>query len=403
VNISGARELAILCMLEVEEKQILVNQSFTTLGITLKSEDMSLAHELVYGTFRFLDTLDDILGQLCRKPLQSLPLSVQWILRSGTYQLLHMRTPAYASLNESVSLTGKMGFKGLKPVVNAILRNVQRKFSDRKLTSVSLPGWYRDVLNKTYGEERVLEWSKAWGRPPVLSYWSLEDPENENIGESTSALPHARTGKPDLSGKNYMQNESAQAMAELIIRSGSKSVLDYCAAPGGKSAYLAAFGSCEQLIATDISARRIQTMNENFDKMGLKVDTRTLPLEEPLSTSFDFVLVDAPCSALGILARHPEIAFLRREGANEELLDTQKKILKEAWSFVKPGGFLLYVICTLAPLELPKPPSDTSLAEESLRDWMPDGIPCEYPGNARFFIQPDHRFDGFSGFLIQKN
>jgi 16S rRNA (cytosine967-C5)-methyltransferase len=390
-------------MLEVEEKQILVNQGFTALGVILKSEDMSLAHELVYGTFRFLDTLDGILGQLCRKPLMSLPLSVQWILRSGTYQLLHMRTPAYASLNESVSLTGKMGFKGLKPVVNAILRNVQRKFSGKKLTSVSLPGWYRAVLNKAYGEERVLEWSKAWGRPPVLSYWSLEDPENGNAGEPFGVLPHARSGKPDLSGRNYMQNESAQAMAELIIRSGSQRVLDYCAAPGGKSAYLAAFGSCEQLIATDISARRIHAMKENFVKMGLNVDTRALPLEGSLSTSFDLVLVDAPCSALGILARHPEIAFLRREGASEELLATQKKLLKEAWSFVKPGGYLFYVICTLAPLEQPIPPSDASMADESLRAWMPDGIPCEYLGNARFFIQPDHRFDGFSGFLIQKD
>ena len=402
MKIPNARELAILCMIEVEDKHLLVSQAFSSLGVQLKSDDMALAHEITYGTFRYLTGLDRILGDFCRKPLEKLPVFIQWLLRSSVYQLLKMRTPHYAVINESVKLTENRGFPGLKPVVNGILRQVQRKADTAQLEKPELPLWFDKQMREAYGDGLTNHWLEELQKPPLISYWSLEPDALEHHGSGLEGLPHSRLGTPDLDRRHYVQNESAQAVSEIVCRSGVERVWDYCAAPGGKSSYLAAFGQFGKLAASDISSARLVTMQHNFSRLGVEVEILDLSQANLEVPPFDLILVDAPCSSLGIIARHPEIGFHRKNGTNPDLFSTQAEILKAAWSHVKPGGYLFYVICTLDPREWPEWPEDAQPAGEQLSNWSPSGVPFVFPKDAYFYIRPSNRFDGFSGFLIQK-
>lgn len=393
----NARELAILCMMEVEDKQVLVSQAFQDLAVVLKSDDLRLAHEIAYGTFRYLSSIDEQLKLYCRKPLQKLPAFVRWALRSGLYQLARLRAPDYAVINSLVQSTQRSGFAGLKGMVNAILRKCQKDVPNTTLKVGVLPAWFKARMQEAYGQEFLDRWQQEMLEVPVRSYWSLEE-EESGIG---SILPHSRQGEPNFNKRHYAQNESAQAIVEAICRSRLKTVLDYCAAPGGKSLYLQSFGSFDRLQACDVSTARLETMKQNMARLNLQVPICDVSQLDP-NSEYDLVLVDAPCSALGIVARHPEIGFLRPAAPTKNHFQTQKDILNQAWKYVRKDGYLFYVVCSPDPKEWPEPPEHSNDATTDLKTWMPDGVPVQYADKGGFVIQPGTRFDGFSGYLIQK-
>ncbi|PIE89221.1 MAG: hypothetical protein CR997_12280 [Acidobacteria bacterium] len=402
--IKSARELAVACMLEVEAKGLLVNEAISEIGLQLPKEDMAFAHEIAYGTFRYFFFIEEILKQYCKKPLKKLPPFLQWLLRSSVYQLKMMRTPDYAVINEAVNIAQKRGFKRLKPVVNGILRQVQRNLEKHEYHHERhfLPAWYKNQLQQQFASGTVSLWLENWKESPLQAYWNADEPA-VNSSSERAMLPHVQFGHPDMrSGRVYIQNESAQAIAEIVCRSSCRRVLDTCAAPGGKTCYMAAFGQIEKLTASDISARRLKKMQENLQRLNLKAETHLITDDHPVQGHFDLVLVDAPCSAMGIIARHPELKFLRTGHEHKQLLQTQQNILNSAWRRVEPGGFLLYTVCTLNKRELPAVPTEAVLAEEELKNWLPAGVPWLRPQEGHFVIPPSHRFDGFSGFLIKK-
>jgi len=408
-TLTNPRALAVACLAEVEKGALLVPEAMARQDFELSDENRNFAYEVVYGTFRFLPGLRHLTESLCKT--HKLPVAIRWLLLSSLYQLRFMRVPDYAVLDEANKLAQQLGYPKLKGLVNGVLRNAQRRgepiWEERDAARRLLPDWLYDLFVDGYGSETVNAWLPAWERRAALSYWTAD---GQPLAEDTASenLPHAfrtnRTIRPQelQENKAYVQNESSQAVAEMILRLTSGRVLDLCAAPGGKCCYLAAFGELEHLQACDSAPNRIALLEQNQKRLGLnfpvqRIDACDLKVDE----AYDLVLLDAPCSGIGIIGRHPEIKFLKHAPAGQKLQATQEALTKAAWSFVKPGGYLLYTVCSLDPEELPDAPEGCQVVDEETLTRISKGFPCVRRGDG-FYFPPTEVFDGFSGILWEK-
>ena len=404
--ITDPRQLAVQCLWEVARQGRLIPETMARIPCALSQDDRALANELVYGSFRQLPGLEKNLATLC-KP-EKLPSKLRWLLIASLYQLGFMRVPAYAVVDEANRLAGLFKFPGLKPLVNGVLRNAARRGEDfwraGDAASRLLPDWLERLLTGQYGSQLVREWLADWERPGAVCYWQVEKRPGET-DEVSPYLPHGLLREQAFSQKDlaslgiYVQNHSSQAVAELVCRSGSRTVLDLCAAPGGKACYMDAFGKDLAVTAWDAAPDRLARLRENRRRLGLDFEVLERPPEP--DRHFDMVLVDAPCSGIGIAARHPEIKLLRKEPAGEDLRRIQRGVLDQGWAHVKPGGYLLFTVCSLDSREVPEPPADAVSAGKELGQWLPTGLPAVVEDN-RFRISPAQGFDGFLGILIRK-
>jgi len=407
--IKSPRGLAVLCAVEIEREGLLIPEAMARLTVRISDEDRKLAHELVYGTFRYLPGLTRVLAALCKTG--KLPNHIRWLLLISVYQLRFTRIPDYAVLDQANKLALELGFPGLRRLVNGVLRNIQRKgdglWSALSASEQLLPEWLAGLLAETYGEETLLGWTETWSERGCLSYWSLGGGALAEADEPSPDLPHAyrRWDTPDVEaltkGRAYIQNESSQAIAELACRLAPDSMIDLCAAPGGKCCYVAAFGKPSRLVAADIAGERLLLLEENRQRLGLdmeiaRADARAVTEDAP----FDLVLVDAPCSGIGIIGRHPEIKFLKPGPADEGVRNRQAEIAASGWQRVASGGYLLYGACSLDPAELPDPPEDAIPATDKLTE-IGAGLPLVTAGD-RFHIPPSEVMDGFVGALWRK-
>jgi len=409
-TIKDAREWATRCLGEVERSRLLAPEAFAKLPSALSPRDRDFAHEIVYGTFRYLPGLERLLARFC-KPAKT-PPPIRWLLLASLYQLRFTRAKPFAVLDEANKLAAKLGFPALKGLVNGVLRNVLRQasqpWSDEEAAAAVAPLWLATLLRSHYGEERLRQWTALWRDRAPIAYWAMDDRGLDEDPRS-DLLPHAfhRTGPIAparlVEGRVYVQNDASQAVAEIACRARPETLLDLCAAPGGKCCYIARFGGVRQLTAVDAAPERMFLLKQNQERLGLSFETRAAPAEtlDLPPASQDFVLVDAPCSGIGIVARHPEIKFLRKGPADAAARRTQAEILRHGWRFVKPGGYLLYTVCSLDPDERPEPPADALPAEAELTQWLPAGAPFETAAG-RFHTAPDPHFDGFLGMLLRK-
>ena len=395
------------CLTEVEKFDLLVPEAMSRLTFDLPPEDRNFSHELVYGTFRWLPGLEGALEALC-KPAK-LPPRIRWLLLCSLYQLRFLRVPDYAVLNEAQKIVRFFKLTGLKGLVNGVLRNATRKLDslfDGDASQAILPAWLRDLLADQYGPALYTSWVEAWKQPAVTCYWSKSG-QGSPDDEKSSILPHGfRKGSSlspsQLQGSDiYIQNESSQAIAEMALRSGACSILDLCAAPGGKICYMASFGKLKRLVGCDPSARRNLKLVENQRRLNLDFEIKTAAAQDLTweGDLFDLVLVDAPCSGTGIIGRHPEVKFLKKGPADQALRSMQSKILKAGWRAVKPGGYLIYTVCSLDHREVPSMPAD-AVANTTLLQAI-DGLPVTESGH-RFFFHPGPAFDGFSGMVLSR-
>lgn len=406
--IKNPRELAVACLCEVEKESLLVPEAMARIPYQMSEEDRNFAYKIVYDTFRYLPGLSRILAHYC-KP-KKLPPFIRMLLNASICQMVFTRSPDYAILDEANKLAMPR-FRGLKPLVNGVLRNIVREknpiWDSWDNTTWLLPEWLGELLVQQYGAARLEGWLETWREVGVVSYWSAaQQPFEEDT--PSDALPQARRrsnpiGIEDMVKRRiYVQNETSQAVSEMVVRSQAATVLDLCAAPGGKSCYIAAFGQVERLVACDSAPERIARLVENRDRLGLNFEIACLAAGELDSDQvFDLVLVDAPCSGIGIIGRHPEIKFLKKSPADASLRDTQQAILDAAWDHVKPGGHLLYTVCSLDRDELGKPPQDAVMDSEHINAWLPESVPCTKE-NGVFSFSPGSAFDGFLGMLLHK-
>ena len=384
----NARRLALNVLTDVREKGAYASLA---LGERLRAahlspEDRRLATGLVYGTLENQLQIDYALDRLMDRPTRE-PVQRD-ILRMGAYQILFLdRVPDSAAVDEAVKLTRAMGMEAACGFINAVLRNLSRgkdeiAWPDREADPVaylsvmgSMPRWLVDKLVAAYGPEeagRVILYREE--EHPVCvrpNFTRLSDAGFEALLQEKGwraergLAPHAWLiyGAGDLAadadyraGRFSIQGQSSMLAAEALeVRPGMK-VLDACAAPGGKSAYL-----CEQMQLTgrvyawELHEKRAQLLEGVRRRLGLdnlRISVRdALDFRPDLEGTLDGVLLDAPCAGLGVLSQKPDIKLRLKEEDIPAIVDTQGRLIDTVCRYVRPGGALVYSTCSLLPEE----------------------------------------------------
>lgn len=376
--------------------------------------DRQFIRMLILTTLRRLGQIDGVLARLLKRPLPRKQQTVQNILRLAVAQKLFLNTPDYAVVNTAVGLTRKFHFDGLSGLVNGVLRHLMREsnpLAGLENPVVNLPDWLKESWEKAYGVDVVREIAESLMNPPPLDITVADSPEQWIDRWQGTLLPtgsiRVRETRPDAlagfrEGRCWVQNAAAAVPAQLFSDIKGKQVLDLCAAPGGKTAQLAVRGA--RVTAVDISEKRMKRLKENMARLGLAdqirfcvADAHSLAEMEP----FDAVLLDAPCSATGTLARHPEIKYHRTSADVLRLAEEQKGLLAKALEMVRPGGEIVFSTCSLQPEEgdaVIKSVSDrVEVLPPTAERWRPYRTDF---GSLRFL--PHQGMDGFYVCLMRK-
>lgn len=313
--------------------------------VRLSSEDHNLAMALVLGTLRWQIALDARIQPLLQRPDQRLAEPVAIALRLGAFQLLHLdRIPPHAALNESVELTRTSGNPHAAGMVNAILRKILSSKPSGRPIHESTTAIAQRLGHPHWLVER---WVSLYGRSAAIK-----------ICEADQTEPGEPRLFKDASDKDLPRiDDGSRLVAELAAASipRAKQIWDTCAAPGGKTLVLANRLPSATLLATDVSARRLNAMRSRLMQYSHAESIQTVVADATAPPSslgdFDLILADVPCSGTGTLSRNPEIRFRVQPSDLARHADRQRKILRAALSLLAPGGRLLYSTCSLEPEE----------------------------------------------------
>lgn len=330
----------------------------------LDPRDRALVRSIATVAVRRLGAIRRILTQLLDKGMPRNSGQFEWIAIGGLAQILYMDTPDHAAVDLAVRAakadTKTQGFAG---VLNAILRSAIRE-RDKLLAEIDpladeTPGWLGQRWRRAWGDERAAAIAAAHLREPTLDITVREDVAGwaEKLGgrvlPTGSVRVAAHTPVPELPGFDdgqwWVQDAAAALPARLLPFEPGARVLDLCAAPGGKTAELAAAGA--QVVALDRSAERLKQLSANLERLGLHADIVVADAATWSAEPFDAVLVDPPCSATGTIRRHPDVQWTKKPGDVDVLAALQAKILARAATLVKPGGHLVYCVCSIEPEE----------------------------------------------------
>lgn len=344
--------------------------------------DRALARELAFGVCRFMPRLEAIRDALLARPLRKRDLDVGLVVALGLYQLLYTRVPDHASVAETVALARDIGKPWASGLVNAVLRRFGRE-SEACLARVDSddsarlahPPWMLRALRDAWPEQ-WLDVAAANNRPGPMSLRvnrrrTSADDYARRLGENevaATALAHAPEGLelhspvdvavlPGFAdGEVSVQDGAAQLAAHLLdVRAGQR-VLDACAAPGGKSAHILELEpDLDALVALDIDDARMARLEDTMTRLGLEAHLLCADACKPQSwwdgKPFDRILVDAPCSATGVVRRHPDIKLRPHSSNLEALCQRQLELLRATWPLLARDGLLLYATCSVMPVE----------------------------------------------------
>ena len=348
----------------------------------LEPADRALCHELVLGVLRWQLNLDKRIEYFSDRKIESLDLSVLIALRLGLYQLRFLtRVPASAAVNESVKLVRAARLSSARAFVNAVLRRATREPDyDPVVTAsdvvseiaiaTSHPPWLINRWINSFGLEEAQAFAKANNETPPLAFRVVRTRTNEDellarvrasgieleksqIADGAWRVARSTAVLRSLAeeGLVYFQDEASQLVAELVEGQANNTVLDLCAAPGGKATLIADRIPEQLVIAGDVSARRLATVeaavaNQQLKNVSLMVvdGSQSLPFEAGF---FDQILVDAPCSGTGTLRHNPEIRWRLSEKDIPRLAAQQSLLMRNAVGVLKPGGRLIYSTCSI--------------------------------------------------------
>ena len=338
--------------------------------------DRALFHELVLGTLRQWYALKSITLPLLVKPLNN--ETVETCLYVGLYQVLCTRVASHAAISETVTAAKQLGYQALSGVVNAILRRVSRETSEFQTALAQahgLPSWLYKRLKKDWPEQlEQLTNTLKQTAPLTLRVNTRQisrDDYLEILQEQEIAAEACTVSEvgivmlqnvhiPDLPGFDEgvfsVQDEHAQLCATLLPNLDGKVVVDACAAPGGKTAHLLEKFQPKKLIALDQDAKRLLRVSENLERLQLNQEAQVEILAADATTwnaseAVDCIVLDAPCSAIGVLRRHPDIRLLRQSSDIQQTVALQQQILQQMWQQLKVGGTLLYITCSVLKAE----------------------------------------------------
>jgi len=390
VTVSPARRIAAEVLLRVEQGGAFANLALDgalRAAGALEPREAALATELTYGTLRWQLQLDRALAVHSDRPSEDLDAGVRAALRVSAFELLHhSRVPARAAVDQGVELVRALGAARAAGYANAVLRRLSETRAAAPLPSREVdpvghiaasyahPRWMVERWAKWLGFEEAeklcaANQQQAPATVRVARRKATREEAMRTLGEagiesrpgeySPDALVLAPGAPPalDLEGHErglfQAQDEAAQLVSLFAAPPRGASVLDACAAPGGKACHLAELGAAE-VLAVDLHARKAKQIEETARRLGLDnlralAADATLPL--PGNPLFDLILLDAPCSGLGTLRRHPEAKLRRTPDDVDRLAQVQARLLASVSQAVKPGGLLVYALCTLTPEE----------------------------------------------------
>ncbi|WP_040191669.1 16S rRNA (cytosine(967)-C(5))-methyltransferase RsmB [Clostridium culturomicium] len=382
---TSAREVAVNTVMQVFE-----NKAYSNIALNrnlnesnLIDKDKGLATELVYGTIKYKYSIDKILKTFLDKKFDKTDKYVLNLLRVCIYQLRYLdKIPEFAAVNEGVNLAKKHVSVGASKLVNGVLRNYLRdrdkkyydenNFSEKLAFIYSYPQWMVKLFVSQYGEEigeKILEGLNK--RPSVTlrvnstktDYEQVADElikNGYNVEEGVICPEAIRIVKGSSVEDNPLfregiltvQDESAMLVAPAMDLEEGMTILDLCSAPGGKTTHIAELmNNTGKVYGFDIYEHKLQLIKNNCDRLGLNtIELGILDAterSEKLKESGDRVLIDVPCSGLGIIRKKPEIKYTKREKELKEIVAIQRKIMENAAGYVKKGGILLYSTCTI--------------------------------------------------------
>jgi 16S rRNA (cytosine967-C5)-methyltransferase len=326
----------------------------------LAPRDRAFVRLLLATTLRRLGEIDQVLAAMIERPLEGANAAARTILRLGAAQLLFLGTPAHAAVDTSVRMVEALGLPHLKGLANAVLRRLDREgaalLGDRDPARLNTPRWLWDSWAATYGEEMTRAIAAAHLNEAPLDITPRSNTDFWAGQLDAIVLPTGtlrRTGGGYIAdlpgfaeGAWWVQDAAATLPARLLGDITGKRVADLCAAPGGKTMQLCALGA--QVTAVDISNRRMARLGDNLARSGLSAELVTADASKWMpAEKFDAILLDAPCTGTGTLRRHPDIAWLKDEEDVARLTLAQDRLLLHALDLLKPGGTLVYAVCSL--------------------------------------------------------
>jgi len=378
------RIAALLALAEVLDEHQSLAQSSALSGLR-DGRDGALARHLAYGVLRWLTALEWLAAQLLTRPLKNRDRDVQRLVLLGLQQLWHDETASHAAVNETAECARLLGKPWAVGLVNAVLRRFQReqqallanlKQQDERFAH---PRWLLDEIKR--------DWPHRWEdivaannqQAPLWLRINRRQADEAVLrnqlrdgGFETSDHPYARdalcitpaasvAGIPGFeSGWLSVQDPAAQLAGDLLDPGASERILDACAAPGGKAAHLLERNPAIELTVLDKRSSRVEQVRQNLQRLGLQgteisvnihVGDATAPAEWWHGTKFHKILLDAPCSATGVIRRHPEIKWLRNNAQVDAVAESQAALLAAMWPLLEPGGVLVYATCSILKRE----------------------------------------------------
>ncbi|HEY1564568.1 MAG TPA: transcription antitermination factor NusB [Gaiellaceae bacterium] len=400
MTVSPARRAAYEVLLRVFEQDAYADRAFRSAAEGLDERERAFAQRLAYGSVQRVRTLDHAIDTLGRRPVRKLDPPVRAALRLGAYQLGYTDTAPHAAANESVELVRRARLERAVPFANAVMRRLSEGIGPL-LESLpegplkeSYPDWIHDVFLRVLGEQGALALMRTMNEPleTVVRLVRGEPP----AGAEETDVPGAyRVERVDealvVEGRVWPQSRGSQ-LAGLCVGSGEgERVLDLCAAPGGKTGQLRG-----AVTAIEIDPARARELRENLATMGrpdvtvVEADGTALP---PELDSFDRALVDAPCSGLGVLSQRPDLRW--RATALPEL---QLALLRSAAERIRPGGTIVYSVCTLNPEECEAVVDASGLRVLPLGEERPAFV---HPSRPEFLLTLPHVHET-SGFFVAR-
>lgn len=393
----------------------------------------ALVQELCYGVCRWFPRLDAILARLLERPLKAKDGDVHALLLLGLYQLLNMRVAPHAAVAETVEAAKRLKKTWAAGLINGVLRRFQREQADM-LADLEQDSAYRYAHPEWLLTELQAAWPEQWpsiveaanGRPPMSLRVNLRKGSREAYlallaaeGIEAAAIPHVASGlvlaKPvDVvqlpgfgQGLVSVQDGGAQLAAGLLDLQPGQRVLDACAAPGGKSCHILELQpQLAGLTVVDVEARRLSRVEENLQRLGLQAEVCVGDAAKPdggwARQRYDRILLDVPCSATGVIRRHPDIKLLRRAEDIAALAALQMRILDAVWPLLTPGGMLLYCTCSLLPIENERQLAGFLASQGDARE-CPIDVPWGHRRTiGRQTLPGEQTMDGFYYALLQK-
>ena len=401
MTVSAARRVAYDVVLRVFEQDAYADRALAAAAAALDARDRALAQQIAYGTVQRVRTLDHGIETLARRPVRKLDPPVRAALRTGAYQLAFLSGVArHAAVNETVELVRAAGLERAVPFANAVMRRLAVGL--RELIAAlpegplrdSYPDWIAEVWERDLGHDAALALMRAQNEPPETVVRLVR---GQAPGAPTDVPGAYRVDRVDpealAAGRVWPQSRASQLAGIAVGARPGERILDLCAAPGGKATQLQPAG---EVVAVEKHEGRARELASNVERLRapnvrvVNADALALPAE---LTGFDRALVDAPCSNLGVLNRRPDARWRA-----EPLPELQLALIRAASERVRPGGTILYSVCTLDADENEAVIDGSGLEVEDLgADWPA----FRHPRRPEFVLTLPH-VHGTSGFFIAR-